>query len=625
MSIYAHGFRRLCVLLLHAALVAVSLLLAFSLRFDFRIPHPELANLYTGLLVAIPLKSLVFHLGGLTRGRWRYAGMPDLVRIYIASIVSSALFTGTVLGIVGWNFPRSVYLIDFLLCFLMLCAFRFAVRVYYEGRFKARSTGTRKRVLVYGAGRAGLTLLREIEMNPALGLSVVGLLDDDTSKTGMSLHGVRVLGRGRDAAAIAERCERRGRKIDEVVIALPSANSQQMREVIANCRAAQLRCKTIPSVGELLTGAVLTSQLREISVDDLLGRAPVRIEESRVRQSVAGRVVMITGAAGSIGSELCRQIAAFGPAKLIAFDQAESDLFTIDLELRGSSYNNLNLVSIVGDIRDQARVDQVIRENGVQAIYHAAAYKHVPLMEVFPLEALRTNVIATWNLVRSAYRNGVATFVMISSDKAVQPSSIMGATKRLAELILSAMPNDQTRFVSVRFGNVLGSNGSVVPIFQSQIAAGGPVTVTDPEMRRFFMTIREAVQLVLIASTMGQGSEIFVLDMGEPVKIVDLAKNMIRLAGKREDEIEIRFTGIRSGEKLYEEVTYGEDVLPTAHRKIRVFKGPQADRAVVENGLALIEEAIEARDATAGVRTLCTLVPEFRPAKAWDRPLMRGA
>jgi FlaA1/EpsC-like NDP-sugar epimerase len=405
---------------------------------------------------------------------------------------------------------------------------------------------------------------------------------------------------------------------------MPSATRDEMQRALAHCRAANIPSKTIPSTAELLRGAVLATQIREVSITDLLGREPVQIDGCRIRESIAGRTVLVTGAAGSIGSELCRQLASFEPGRLVVFDQAESELFKIDLELR-RLYSQLDVISIVGDIRDAATLNEVIAANGVEAVYHAAAYKHVPLMERFPLEAVHNNVLGTWNLVRAAYRHNVEKFVMISSDKAVKPSSIMGATKRLAELVLSAMPTDRTKFVSVRFGNVLGSNGSVVPIFQKQISEGGPVTVTHPEMRRYFMTIPEASQLVLVASTMGRGSEVFVLDMGDPVKIVDLARTMIRLSGKVPDQdVEIHFTGIRSGEKLFEEYTSGEGVLPTDHRKVMIFQGRRASRELLDQGLPSLERLVGARNVVGVIALLKKLVPEFQPAVR-DEPVEKMA
>jgi FlaA1/EpsC-like NDP-sugar epimerase len=372
-------------------------------------------------------------------------------------------------------------------------------------------------------------------------------------------------------------------------------------------------------MGELLTGKVLTSQIRDVSVVDLLGREPVQLDETLIRSSIQGNSVMVTGGGGSIGSELCRQIAGFRPAQLVIFERSESDLFRVHNELM-ARFPGVQVVPRVGDIREYAHVAEIVRRHAVRSIFHAAAYKHVPLMETHVLEAVKNNVLGTRNVVNAALRCGVANFLMISSDKAVNPSSVMGLTKRIAELIVNGMPapeeGSRTKFVSVRLGNVLGSNGSVVPLFMQQIAAGGPVTVTHPEMRRYFMTIPEAVQLVLQASTMGSGSEIFVLDMGEPVRIVDLAQNMIRLSG-RETEIEIRFEGLRPGEKLFEELlTEGENILPTYHEKIRIFRGVRKDPAEMDLWLNGVEALVAAGDEAGLMRRMTELVPEYRPYTA---------
>ncbi len=461
-----------------------------------------------------------------------------------------------------------------------------------------------------------MQMVREIRSNPGLAYRAVGFLDDDVKKRRAEFAGVPVLGCGREAPLIVDRYKGTTARIQEIVIAMPSATGREMREALANCRAAGVPCKTMPGVAELLTGKVLSSQIREVSVNDLLGREPVELDETMIRSSIQGRSIMVTGGAGSIGSELCRQIASFGPSSLVIFERAESDLFRIHYEL-ANRFPDIEVVPQIGDVREYHRVEDVIRQYKVQSIFHAAAYKHVPMMEAHVIEAVKNNISGTYNVVRAAYYNGVSDFLMISSDKAVNPTNIMGLTKRVAELIVSAMPvtaeGGATKFVSVRFGNVLGSNGSVVPLFKEQIAAGGPVTVTHPEMRRYFMTIPEAVQLVLQASTMGKGSEIFVLDMGEPVRIVELARNMIRLSGK-ESEIEIRFTGLRPGEKLFEElVLEGENIQPTYHEKIRIFRGPRKDRAHMENWVKEIERLAASSDESRVVAHMAGLVPEYQP------------
>ena len=607
--------------LCHLGIIVTSLVAASMLRFDFFIPATELLLLQQVLWIAVLLKLLVFHVARLHKGWWRFVGMTDLLHIFCANLVASVCFTAAVLFLVGSRFPRPIYFVDFLLCFLLTAGARFAVRLYNEAVQADLSHPTGKGLLIYGAGIAGMMLLREIRSNPGLGYQVIGFLDDDPRKKNTDLMGVPVLGRGRNVAAVVDRYRTRAPRVEEIVIAMPSASGRQMQEALANCRVTGVACKTIPGLGELLNGKVLSAQIRNVSPNDLLGRDAVRLEEDRIRKHIMGRSVMVTGAAGSIGAELCRQIAHHRPNRLVPFDQAESDLFKIDLELR-TRCPDIELVAEVGDIRDAGRLQEVIRRHSIDSIFHAAAYKHVPMMEAHLFEAVKNNVLGTWNVAQAAYQNGVSNFLMISSDKAVNPSNIMGMTKRAAELIVSAMQTNGnghgTQFVSVRFGNVLGSNGSVVPLFQAQIAGGGPVTVTHPEVRRYFMTVREAVQLVLQASTMGKGTEIFVLDMGEPIRIVDLARNMIRMAGLvPEEDIEIRFIGLRPGEKLYEELmTQGENILPTYHEKIKIFQGHSLDRDFIEQWIFALEDLLALRDKGGVVEHLKTLVPEYRPASA---------
>jgi FlaA1/EpsC-like NDP-sugar epimerase len=615
-------YRRCLIFGLHLVITVLSLAFAFLARFDFSLFGSQWSLLLKALWIVIPVKMAVFGLARVHRGWWLGASVTDLVRLLLANLIASFVFIMASLLLIGPAFPRSVYLVDFLLCFFFSGGARSAVRLYQESLVGQILRPGRKGMLIYGAGAAGRMLAREIISNPALDYRMVGFLDDDPLKRNAEIRGVPVLGTGREAPLIVDQHKNRSISIEEIVIAMPSASGRQMQEALANCRATGVACKTIPSIEELLNGKVLSAQIRNVRLDDLLGRDQVRLEEDRIQHMIMGQTVLVTGGAGSIGSELCRQVALYKPRRLIVFDQAESELFKIDLELRGKN-PALDLVAEIGDIRDGQRVDEVIRRHGVDFIFHAAAYKHVPMMEHQVLEAARNNIVGTWNLVRAAQRNGVSNFLMISSDKAVNPTNVMGATKRVAELIVSARPaqgkEESTKFVSVRFGNVLGSNGSVVPLFQAQIASGGPITVTHPEIRRYFMTIREAVQLVLQAATMGKGSEIFVLDMGDPVRILDLAKSMIRLAGLVPDEdIEIRIVGLRPGEKLFEELANQvENMLPTYHEKIKIFQGPRPSRDSVKFWLLELEALLAARNAEGIVSHLKELVPEYRPDPFW--------
>ena len=617
--IYYH--RRSVVVMGHVCMIVLALAGAFFLRFDLVIPPSEISTFQRGLWVAIPTKMLMFLLTGMHRGCWRFVGILDLVQVLGGNLLASVGFVAAGLVLMGPSFPRSVYAIDFFLCFLLTGGIRFAVRVYKEVLVSALSHQPGKGILIYGAGAAGRILLREIQGNPSLGYQVVGFLDDDPQLKGRVLMGVPVLGSGRDASLVVDQHRLHSPRIDEVIIAMPSATGRQMGDALANCRAAGVSCKTIPGISELLSGSVLSAQIRNIKLEDLLGREQVKLEGSKLRASIAGRVILVTGAAGSIGSELCRQIASHEPGRLVVVDQAESELFKIDLELR-SKHASLRVAAEIADIRDFQRIDEVILKHRVHSIFHAAAYKHVPLMEAHLLEAVKNNVIGTWNLVRAAHRHGVSSFLMISSDKAVNPTNIMGTTKRVAELIVSSLGSSSSgrgpRFDSVRFGNVLGSNGSVVPLFQEQIAAGGPVTVTHPDVRRYFMSVQEAVQLVLQASTMGTGSDIFVLDMGEPVRILDLAQTMIRLAGfAPHEDIEIRFTGLRPGEKLFEELNIeGENILPTYHEKIKIFRGPRIKREFMAAWILELENALALRNEHGVLQLLKKIVPEYQPQGA---------
>jgi FlaA1/EpsC-like NDP-sugar epimerase len=613
-------FRLVLITLSEAALISLALTSAFLLRFDFAIPVSYTGVLARALLVALTVKLTAFHLARLHQSAWRYVTILDMSRLGIVNGLASLALGAICTVWIGRTFPRSIYGIDFLVCQLLTAFLLVSVRLREEMSFRKYADVSRKGVLIYGAGRAGAGLVREFRAMPKLG-HVVGFLDDDPMKINTRIAGVPVLGRGRDATALVDRYRTHTSKIEEIVIAMPSATSRQMREAAANCAAAGVPCKTVPGLAELLNGRVLSSQLRNISLNDLLGRASIRLDEPKIRKSIAGHCVMVTGAAGSIGSEICRQVGKFQPARLVAFDWAESELYKIELELR-QDFPGLDLVVAIGDIKDEVRVSEVIRANAVDSIFHAAAYKHVPLMESHVLEAVKNNILGTWRVSRAAAVNHVSSFVLISSDKAVNPTNLMGATKRVAEVMVSALNQiGATRFVAVRFGNVLGSNGSVVPIFRGQIAAGGPVTVTHPEMRRYFMTIPEAVLLVLEASTLGKGSEIFVLDMGAPVRVVDLAQNMIRLTGLVPDEdIEIRYVGLRPGEKLFEELKMdGEDMLPTPHEKIKVFRGQPMNIEQIESWLDDLEQLTEQRDELRIVAHVRAIVPEYSPSPALAR------
>lgn len=599
------------------AAVGLSMIGAFLLRFDLSLPRGIGPLVVQAVLISILVKLPLFEWVGFYRGVREFASLPDLHLVVVGNVGGSSVFVVVSMLFMGPRMPRSVWLIDVLLCFFLTTLVQFSVRIRNEvfprNRFKQKGKG----ILIYGAGRAGAELVHEICSNPLIGYEVKGFLDDNPQKQNAMVKGVPVLGSGREARAVVQQLNRRKSTIDEIIIAMPSATGPQMRQAIANCRAAGVHCKKIPGVKQLLNGKVLTVQLRDLPVSDLLRREPVKLDDTPARAAVEGRSVLVTGAAGSIGSELCRQLARLRPACLVAFDQAESDLFQIENELREMDFG-LELVTALGDIRDAVRVAEVLGKYKVDSIFHAAAYKHVPMMELHLLEAVRNNILGTWNLVHTADCHHVRSILMISSDKAINPVCVMGATKRVCERLVSAKRHGRdTTGASVRFGNVLGSNGSVVPIFQAQIAAGGPLKVTHPQACRYFMTVSEAVSLVLQAFSRGQAAEIFLLNMGEPIRIVELAENMIRLAGLVPyDDIDIQFTGLRPGEKLLEEIhSDGKGALEICQGRIRVINEQPLSWEYITGWVAELEDLLSERREPEIIEHIRRLVPEYRPSE----------
>lgn len=604
------GWLRRCLIwMAHWVLFVASGIAAFSLRFDLRIPSSEIHNLWFALVIWVAIKSIAFRWLELDRGWWLFVSIDDLIRIAFGNFAGSLVAFLIIYFLGPPGFPRSIYLLDFFLCFLATAGIRAIVRIMREGR---ASTGGQndKRTLIYGAGTAGIILLREIRNNPKLHYHVVGFIDDRPDKQGLRISGVLVRGSGDEVKALVERYS-----VQTILIAIPSATGSEMTRILRLCHAAGAECKTIPGLHEIIETNGLANQIREVSVEDLLGRTPVQLEENQIRGALEGKVVLVTGAAGSIGSELSRQIARFRPERIVGLDAAESPLFEIDREMR-QRHPKIPFHPALGSIQDRPRLHEVFRQYRPSVVYHAAAYKHVPMMESHVFEAIANNVFGTYNVATAAMSHGVDDFVMISSDKAVRPTNVMGATKRISELLLLGLQNGCTKFVAVRFGNVLGSNGSVIPIFKKQIAAGGPLTVTHPDMRRFFMTIPEACQLVLQAAAIAKGGQICVLDMGEPIKIVELARNLILLSGLRPDEdIRIEFTGMRPGEKLYEELSsLLEDTVPTTHDKVRIFMGNGMQGNDSLSWLETLEEICTARDTARLVMALKEIVLDYNPS-----------
>ncbi|MGE5321069.1 MAG: polysaccharide biosynthesis protein [Hyphomicrobiaceae bacterium] len=601
---------RTAVIILYDILVAVFAWLgAYWLRFNLEVPPEFEKAALTTLAWVVPLQAVVFWRFGLYRGIWRFASLPDLKRIVLAVGLAALLVpVAMILFRVHAVVPRSVLILDPLLLVMLMGGSRLAYRAWKEHRLASVLHPDSKPVLVAGAGSAADFLLRELARNPA-GFHVVGLLDDSRDKQGRLVQGIPVLGALDEVAVWAKKMG-----VDDIVLALPSAAHAVRKRITQTCAEAGLNVLTIPSLEDLVAGRVSVSSLRRIELDDLLGRDPVQLDDSGLHQLLTGKVVMVTGAGGSIGSELCRQIARFEPAKLVLFEQSELALYAMEQELP-QRFPMLHIVPVIGDVKNAAWVNQVMAEHRPAVVFHAAAYKHVPLMEnANAWEAVRNNVLGTQVVAAAAQAHGVGKFVMISTDKAVNPTNVMGATKRLAEMACQAMQQPGgTRFVSVRFGNVLGSSGSVIPKFQKQIEAGGPVTVTHPEITRYFMSIPEAAQLVLQAGLMGEGGEIFVLDMGEPVKIAELARLMIRLSGADENRIRIEYTGLRPGEKLYEELLADdESTLPTPHPKLRVAKARAADAGWYAECMDWLAHP-EIYDEAVVKARLKNWVPEYQP------------
>lgn len=611
LSIRSAGIRYGLVCISQAAMFAFAGTTAFLLRFDFSIPSTYVRDLTWAVPIWVIVKTLTFQLAKLNRRGWRYVSFVDIYRLVVANSTASVLSCCVILLLLPRGFPRSLYAIDFILCVLGTAGLRASVRMIAELTRTPRVAGE-KRALIYGAGDAGITLLREIRNNPRLPYHVVGFIDDSAGKQNLRLGGVSVIGQGVEVATLVTKLA-----VDIILIAIPSATGAEMKRILGLCTAAGAECKTVPGLAEVIEGRALARQIRDVAVEDLLGRTQVHLEEEQIRCALEGRVVLVTGAAGSIGSELCRQIARFEPSCIVGFDLAESPLFEIDRELR-QQFPSIPFHPEIGTIRNRVRLDEVLDRYRPSTVYHAAAYKHVPLMESHVFEAVENNVFGTRNVAAAAAEFGVADFVLISSDKAVRPGNIMGATKRIAELLLASLESGNTKYVAVRFGNVLGSSGSVIPIFKEQIAAGGPVTVTHPEMRRFFMTIPEACQLVLQAAAIGQGGHICVLDMGEPVKILDLARNLITLSGLRPDQdIRIQFTGVRPGEKLYEELgTVLENTLPTSHEKIRTFASDAMQSFAVDEWLQALRAICDRHDLGQLISAIRTAVPDYTPSAA---------
>jgi len=614
-----------------AGLVALALYVSYLLRFDFDIPRIYLHQLKWIIVPVVGVQVVVFVLFGLYNKFWRYAGVRDLVSVFLASLAAAALgmivaeYVADVvqpiiyglryvhLDVTAYRLPWSILALDWVLMFGLMSGARLLARVIWERPWRHELSRDRKKVLVVGAGDAGELVVREMLKTRRIRYRPVAFVDDDPKKKNLRIHGVRVAGTTRHLPALIEEFA-----VEEVIIAMPSVGGRVIEDIALSCKRANVPVKTLPGVYELIKGSVTIEQLREVQVEDILGRHEVSVDYDSI-DYVAGRVVMVTGAGGSIGSELSRQLATMGPSLLLLVDHSENNLYQIEHELETERHFS-DLKASITDIRDRAKLRELFEAYRPEIVFHAAAYKHVPMMEANPAEAFDNNSFATQALIENAVRFGVDRLVSISTDKAVEPGTVMGLSKAIAERILETLSREagETKLMAVRFGNVLGSSGSVVPLFKRQIAAGGPVTVTDERMTRFFMTIPEAVRLVIQAGAMGTGGEIFVLDMGEPVRIVDLAREMIHLSGlEPERDIEIVFTGNRGGEKLDEKLfNDGEEVIGTTHAKISMAVRRPLPRSLLKQELARIREALDARDVETALGIAHDVVRLRAPAAA---------
>ena len=613
--------RRIVLVILDIMTVCVAGIAPLWIRFELNyrdIPQVYLNSAWDFMIANVVMTLVVFYVFKLYHSLWAFAGTAEVQNILAACILSAILdFVG--LKILRYPIPRSYYFVYALVLTGITTGTRFSYRIMRGMRHKAQNRKNGTRVMIIGAGDAGNTVIKEITNSTYSTMTIKCIIDDDENKWGRFIQGIKIVG-GRDR--IVEYAALYG--IDEIYIAIPSADRRTMKALVEICKETSCKLRTLPGIYQLVNGEVNVSKLRNVDVEDLLGRDPIKVDMESILNYVRGQTIMVTGGGGSIGSELCRQIAGHRPARLIIVDIYENNAYEIQQELK-HRYPQLDLVVLIASVRNTNRINSIMENYHPDIIYHAAAHKHVPLMEVSPNEAIKNNVFGTWKTAQAAVHNGVKKFVLISTDKAVNPTNIMGASKRICEMIIQTYNRHyDTEFVAVRFGNVLGSNGSVIPLFKKQIAAGGPVTVTHPDIIRYFMTIPEAVSLVLQAGVYAKGGEIFVLDMGEPVRILDLAENLIRLSGYKVDEdIKIEFTGLRPGEKLYEELLMSEEGLTdTENKLIHVGKPVDFDERLFYVQLNHLKQAVESE--CDDVRELIQeIVPTYTPKGADDEDIDR--
>jgi len=593
-------------------------ILAYAVRFEGMPSPAHWENIRLVLPWLLAAKLITFYLFGLYQGMWRYSGVVDMMAAFKATLVVTALGLSAILLFNRFEgFSRSVFVLDGIFTFLAVCSSRFAVRLFYQkfpqafGNFPSLPSASKKKLLILGAGDAAEKVIREVRDNQDLPYEILGFLDDDANKIGKRIHGIPVIS---STDHVREAAEKTGAQ--ELLIAMPSADKEQINRVVESCRKSGLPFKTLPGMGEIINDKVSIRSIREVSYKDLLGRPQSKLENLRILETIQDKTVLITGAGGSIGSELCRQILRFDPGFLVFLDANEENLYRVEMEVL-HEHAFRDYVTVLGKVQHMDLLHNIFQEYRPDVVLHAAAHKHVPLIEKNPWEAVYNNVIASHRLMKTATSYRAERFILVSTDKAVRPTNVMGASKRLAEMLLKAHAKSAwTRFMAVRFGNVLGSSGSVIPLFRRQIEKGGPVTVTHPEITRYFMTIEEASQLILQAASMGQGGEIYILEMGTQVRIDTMARNYVRLCGKEPDtEIEIKYVGLRPGEKLHEElITEGEDVLRTEHEKIMVLGCGGTDMQDLRPELDRLATAAAQYDARSIKDILDEAIPEYSPA-----------
>ena len=596
-------YRRVAIILANLVFIAAAYILAFFLRFEFALPHQYYDLIFKTLPILILIKGVTFYYFGLFSGLWKYVSIEDIWQILKANVVASLIFILYVvfsIGLVG--FPRSVFILDWGICVALLSGVRILSRALRE-KLVPRKYHKKKNVLIVGAGEAGMLVVNELRKN--MDYDIAGFIDDDMSKKGMTIRGKKIFGGKDKIKDVVDEYD-----VQEIILAMPSEKGSAIRDMIKFCKLPGVALKIVPGMYKILSGE-LEVKFREVEPEDLLGRETVSVDRKGIYDCLKGKSVLVTGAAGSIGSELCRQIASFEPGSLILVDLNENDMYFLELELK-QKYPELNIIMVMGDVRDIGLLRHVFVKQKPQIIFHAAAYKHVPMMELIPSAAIKNNVIATRNLIYAANHYRAERFVCISTDKAVHPTSIMGISKRIGEMLIQAKhAKSKTRFMAVRFGNVLGSKGSVVPLFKEQIKRGGPVTVTHPDTRRYFMSVTEAVELVLQAGALGKGGEIFVLDMGEQIRISDLAENLIVLSGlKPNEDIEIAFTGLRPGEKIFEETLHDKERdQATKNDKIFVTAPETFDIKKLNRDIKELENFAKAMDEAAILSKIRDMVP----------------